>query len=246
MSKKTFPKWLQVNDDGTLTISWKGNTELHVLPDIETALRQVIHILEQYGNTKIIVDNETIIIPGKIAELKKFKDITEKTLKFLKSNAIDFSVGAKIQNQIVLSQKEILANVDKEIEKDVKIYFAVMKRSLLLKKEIIDYKQIIRTVVNELAKSYRSLTDRSTQWNLNRIKNKISGKGFNLVNGFSAIIANPYKKRVSLPEVKRLENIYNVDSVQELQKIIKNAIDRLMVVIPDIESEITLPNQGRG
>ena len=252
---KKIKKWLLINDDGTLIISWKQNTEFHHIPDIETTLRQIIHILEQYGNQKITINGKTIIVLGKIAELKKFKDIAEKTLKFLKSSSIDFSTGLVIQHQIELSQKAILTNVDKKIKKDIKIYFAVMKRGLIIKKEIIRSQKIILNIYKELVKSYKSLTDETNQTNLRQIKNKIAGKGANLINGLNLIIVNPYKKRVNLPSVRRLENISNVVSIRQLQKIIKSAFNRLMPAIPksEIKSEVFLNNkritnhsQGRG
>jgi len=239
-------KWLLINDDGTLTISWKQNTEFHHIPDIETALRQTIHIVEQYGNQKITIDNETIIILGKIAELKKFKDIVEKTLKFLKSSSIDFSTGLVIQHQIELSQKEILTNVDKKIKKDIKIYFAVMKRGLIIKKEIIRSQKIILNVYKELVKSYKSLIDHPTESNLRRIKNKISGKGANLVNGLHTIIVNPYRHRVQLSSIKRLDKLDNLSKIvttQQLKKVVKNGFNRLAPAIPEsMKSEIFLHN----
>ena len=241
---KNFSKWLQVNNDGTLTVTWKGYTEFHNFTDIETVLRQTIHILEQYGNQKITINGKTIIVLGKIAELKKFKDIVEKTLKFLKSNSIDFSTGLVIQHQIELSQKAILTNVDKKNKRNIKIYFAVMKRGLIIKQEIIRSQKIILNVYKELVKSYKSLADHPTESNKNRIKNKIAGKGANLMNGLNTIIVNPYKKRVNLPSVKRLENISNViTSIRQLQRMIKNAFNRLAPAIT-VKSEIFLNNKN--
>jgi len=240
---RKIKKWLLINDDGTLTISWRQNTEFHHIPNIETALRQIIHILEQYGNQKITINGKTIIVLGKIAELKKFKDIAEKTLEFLKSNSIDFSTGLVIQHQIELSQKAILTNIDKKIKKDIKIYFAVMKRGLIIKKEIIRSQKIILNVYKELVKSYKSLADHSTELNKNRIKDKIAGKGANLMNGLNTIIVNPYKKRIELATVNRLKSISNVTSIRQLQRIIKNAYNRLAPAISEIKSEIFLNNQ---
>lgn len=238
--KKNFPKWFRVNDDGTVTIAWKGYTQFHKFSDIDTALRQTIHILENYGNQRIVIGDKTIIILGKIAELKEFKNITQKTLRFLKSKSMDLDIGTQIQKQIATCQKEITANLDTEIEKDLKIYFAVMKRGVIIKKEIIRSQKIIVNVCKELVKSYQLLEDCPLEYNVQRIKNQISGKGPNLINGFKTIVVNPYKRRVNLPSVKRLENISNIGSPKQLQKIIKNAFNRLIPVIPEseIKSEI--------
>lgn len=240
---RKLSKWFQVNNDGTLTVAWKGYTEFHNFIDIETVLRQTIHILEQYGNQKITINGKTIIVLGKIAELKKFKDIAEKTLKFLKSSSIDFSTGLVIQHQIELSQKAILTNVDKKIKKDIKIYFAVMKRGLIIKKEIIRSQKIILNIYKELVKSYKSLIDHPTESNLRRIKNKISGKGANLINGLHTIIVNPYRHRVQLSSIKRLDNLSKIVTAQQLKKVVKNGFNRLAPAIPEsMKSEIFLHN----
>lgn len=243
-SKKRLPKlpnWLKINNGGSLIITWKEYKVFHPFDNIETALRQIVHILEKYGDERITIDDTTILIPGKISKLKKFRDIVEKTIKFLKSNALDFKVGEKIQNQIEISEEEIISNVDKEIEKDIKIYLAVMKRGLIIKKEIIRSKKILRIICKGLVYSYKSLAEYPTKSNIQYTKNKISGKGINLTNGFDTIIVNPYKERINFPEIKRLRNIFNVNSAEELQRIIKNAINRLLPAISDqVKSEIFL------
>ena len=119
-----------------------------------------------------------------------------------------------------------------------------MKRGLIIKKEIIRSQKIILNVYKELVKSYKSLADDPTESNKNRIKNKIAGKGANLMNGLNTIIVNPYKKRVNLSSVKRLENISNVTtSIRQLQRRIKNAFNRLAPAIT-VKSEIFLNNKN--
>lgn len=250
MSKTKLPKWFQVHDDGTLIVTWKDGTKPDPFNDIETALRQTIHIMEQYGNQKIYLDKgqKVVIFIGKIGELKQLKELTIKTTGFLKSFSLNSNIGIEIRGQINKSEQEILTSISSEMEKDVKIYFAVMRRSLVIKNEIIREKHVFMNVRDALVDSYESLCEKPTKLNLKRIKNRIAGKGANLINGFENIIANPYKARITLPQIKRLNTISNVSSVEQLKIIIKNAVNRIYpaieeeLKIQEIESKIFLPN----
>lgn len=252
MGKKTFPKWLEIQKNGNLSVAWKGFTKFDPFDDVEKALRQIIHILEQYGDQRIYFGKErrTIIFLGKISELKQFKEIAQRTLGFLKSSSLDSDTGMIIRKQIELSQKEILTSISEELEKNLKIFFAVMKRGLVIKNEIIREKRILMNVYLGLVNSYDSLSKSPTESNLTRIKNRIAGKGANLINGFEKIIANPYKAKTMLPQIKRLNTIFNISSVAQMQRIIKNAANRLKPVIErelkiqKIKSEIFIKGRG--
>jgi len=251
MGKKTFPKWLNIHIDGTLTIAWKGYTEYHPFDSIEPALDQTIHILEEYGDEKITIDDKTIVILGKISELKKFRSLAKKTISFLKSSSLNFTVSSNIKNEIAMFQEEILTNIEGELKKDIAIFFAVMRRSLALKEEIMEEKLTILNIYNSLWLLHDSLSKHPTESNLRRVKNHIACGKVNLINGFSKILVNPFKERISLPTIQRLKNIENVNSVEEIKKIIKRAARRLKPIIAEeIRSEIFLNNQilsqGRG
>jgi len=240
MDKKIIPKWLQIHDDGTLTVTWKDGTKLDPFDDIETALRQMVHIMEQYGNQKIYLDTEkrVVIFIGRIGELKQFQELSMKILGFLQSSSLDSNIGVEIRKQINKSEKDILTSISSEIEKGVRIYFAVMRRGLVIKEEIIKEKRILVNIYTGLVNSYDSLNRRPTKFNLARIKNKIATGRNNLVNGFQNILVNPYKKRTLSSEVKRLRTISDVE-IPQLQRIIKHAANK---VRPIIEQE--LENEG--
>ena len=221
-----LPRWFKLGDDGNFVILWDKGNESHVFNDINTALRQTIYILEQYGDEQITLGNKTIVLPGRITHLKR----VQKIIQLLKTN-IDLRTISNLKDKIEKLAKEI----ENEANRSEKIYFAVLKRALILKEEIIRSKNIIRSVYNGLFQCCYSLVNDQSKSNLTRIKKRISGGKVNLVNGLVLIRVNPYKTRVELPEIKSLKKISNIDSAPELITIIKKAMNRLL---PALKYEI--------
>jgi len=234
MNKKSFPKWFQVKDDGNVVIAWRRGTQFDHFDSIEKALRQMTHILEQYGNERIVKDGKVVVFLGNIANLRLFREVAQKTLDFLKSVTLDNTMGIKLRKQIGKSEKEIISVISAELKKNIRIYYAVMRRSLEIKKEIIVEKRILFNLYVGLVDCYDILDKFPTEYRMKQVKKRIAGRGANLINGLDQIIANPYKKRVLSNPVKRLRTI-NIDSIKKIQIILKLACNKIK---PAIEGEL--------
>ena len=76
-----------VDKNGKLRVFWgeKPNLVENVLPDIDTTIRQGVHIIEEYQGIIVKIGKERLLLPGEVQDLskmiKRLQDITNKFLE---------------------------------------------------------------------------------------------------------------------------------------------------------------------
>ncbi|MDP2967525.1 MAG: hypothetical protein Q8N87_03915 [bacterium] len=93
-----------VDKEGKLRIFWgeKPNSIKNVLQDINDAIRQGTHIIDQYQGLRVQIGKEKLLLPGEVQELSKvIKILQEVTAKFLEpqelSQAEQYSIRLSFQ-----------------------------------------------------------------------------------------------------------------------------------------------------
>lgn len=105
ISRKIF-----VDENGKLRVFWGEEPDLveNVLPDIDTTIRQEVHIIEEYQGIIVKIGKEKLLLPGEVQDLSKMiKRLQGITNKFLESRELSPREARSIRLAFQKCQGEI-------------------------------------------------------------------------------------------------------------------------------------------
>lgn len=104
---KEITRHIRVDDQGSLHIFWEEGEKEQILPDLDTAIRQEEHVLENYLGLQVKINNEILRLPG---ETQKMRGISESLLEIIGQTiqpSLTPQEQRKIDTQITAIIKEI-------------------------------------------------------------------------------------------------------------------------------------------